>query len=63
MTVPAVDIEDLSPHCAVAQRPEHRDMHGQCDRTEDIPLPGAIGVVLIHRCRCACHSLRPWRKL
>lgn len=54
-------VDDLSPECTVAQQPDYASMHDRCRRTEDIPLPGAIGVVLMPRCCCACHSTRPGR--
>ena len=53
-TTPIVDAVDLSPECALAQRPEYRSLHADC-RQEDIPLPGAMGVLLQKRCPCQCH--------
>jgi hypothetical protein len=44
-----------SAECAVAERPEYQDLHLKCGRTKDIPLPHSSGIVLLPRCRCACH--------
>ncbi|MEU3252883.1 hypothetical protein [Streptomyces sp. NPDC006997] len=54
---PAADTAvERSAECALAaQRPEYRDLHATCRRTEDIPLPHSRGVLLVPRCRCACH--------
>jgi hypothetical protein len=46
----------VSPECAVAVRPGYEDLHAQCRRTEDVPLPYAIGLLLVHRCTCRCHG-------
>ncbi|WP_435608458.1 hypothetical protein [Streptomyces sp. C10-9-1] len=46
----------LSPECAVAARPGYEDLHGQCRRTGDVPLPHATGLLLVHRCTCPCHG-------
>jgi hypothetical protein len=47
--------ETLSAECAVAQRPGYGDLHDECRQTEDIPLPGATGILLVRRCGCSCH--------
>lgn len=49
------DPTDMSAECALAQRPEYNSLHHDCRRTEDIPLPGATGIVLVPRCSCRCH--------
>lgn len=49
------DTSTMSAECAVAQRPEFKGMHRDCRRTRDIPLPGAIDIVLVPRRTCACH--------
>lgn len=54
MTV--TDTPPLSAECTLAQRPAYRDLHGQCRRTEDVPLPHSHGILLMQRCGCACHS-------
>lgn len=54
MTASTTDTDHLSPECAVAQRPEYKDLHDDC-RQDDIPLSGATGVLLQARCRCTCH--------
>ncbi|MDX2626494.1 hypothetical protein PV381_07945 [Streptomyces scabiei] len=48
----------LSAECAVAKRPEYKHLHGDCRRTEDVPLPGSVGVLLMRRCPCWCHGAR-----
>ncbi len=54
----AEDEVTLSAECTVAKRPEYADLHDECRDTKDIPLPHGHGIILIHRCRCACHWLR-----
>ncbi len=49
------DTSTMSAECAVAQRPEHEGLHRGCRLTEDIPLPGGAGIVLVPRCTCPCH--------
>lgn len=49
------DTSTMSAECGVAQRPEYTDLHRDCRRTVDVPLPGAIGIVLVPRCTCSCH--------
>lgn len=49
------DPPTLSAECAVAQRPEYRDLHGQCRQTEDVPLIHGGGILLTRRCGCSCH--------
>lgn len=47
---------ERSAECALAtQRPEYRSLHGDCRQTNDIPLPCSRRVLLVRRCRCACH--------
>jgi hypothetical protein len=53
----ATDTERMSAECAVALRPEYRDMHARCRQTEDIPLPHSTGILLLARCHCVCHRL------
>lgn len=50
--------DDVSAECAVGQRPGYEDVHGWCRQTEDVPLPHATGILLVHRCRCACHRVK-----
>lgn len=45
----------LSAECALAQWPEHRDLHADCRQTEDVPLPHGMGLLLQLRCGCSCH--------
>lgn len=45
----------MSAECAVARRPGYDGLHRDCRRTVDIPLPNAIGIVLVPRCTCPCH--------
>lgn len=47
----------MSAECTVALRPDCKGMHAKCRQTEDIPLPHSTGILLLARCRCACH---PW---
>lgn len=49
------DTDRMSAECAVGLRPEYKSMHGRCRQTEDIPLPHSNGILLLPRCRCACH--------
>lgn len=49
------DADQMSAECAVGLLPEYEDMHGRCRQTEDIPLSHGTGIILQHRCRCACH--------
>ncbi|UUU22283.1 hypothetical protein [Streptomyces sp. DSM 40750] len=51
-----VDPEWRSAECAVAVRPGFEYLHGQCRQTADVPLPGTVGVLLMHRCPCSCHG-------
>jgi len=50
------DTDRMSAECAVALRPEYKGMHARCRQTEDIPLSHGTGIILQHRCRCACHK-------
>lgn len=52
----APDTDTMSAECEVAQRPDYRNLHGECRRTEDVPLPHATGIMLVHRCTCSCHG-------
>lgn len=58
MTAQAANTDTMSAECALAQRPEYEDLHGQCRRTRDIPLPHSNGLILVPRCTCACHPGR-----
>ncbi|MFJ9114500.1 hypothetical protein ACIRJO_03010 [Streptomyces sp. NPDC102394] len=51
----APETTDLSAECALAQRPEYKDLHDQCRQAQDIPLPHATGILLVPRCGCSCH--------
>ena len=56
----ATDTELMSAECAVALRTEHRDLHGRCRQTKDIPVHPSMPTILVQRrCRCTCH--RPTR--
>ncbi|MFR9798691.1 hypothetical protein ACL02U_22765 [Streptomyces sp. MS06] len=46
----------MSPECGVAVRPGYEDLHARCRQTEDVPLPYAVGLLLVHRCTCLCHG-------
>ncbi|MET9736456.1 hypothetical protein ABZZ79_39355 [Streptomyces sp. NPDC006458] len=48
--------EYLSPECTLAQQDGYGDLHDRCRRAEDLPLPGAKGVLLVRRCPCRCHG-------
>ncbi|MDX3520663.1 hypothetical protein [Streptomyces scabiei] len=54
MSAPTASIGDLSPECALARRAGYDSLHDDCRQT-DIPLPGAVGLLLQARCPCACH--------
>ncbi|MFI9393332.1 hypothetical protein ACIG53_20875 [Streptomyces bauhiniae] len=56
MSVPTTDITSWSPECALALCPGYEDLHAQCRQTEDVPLPYATGLLLVHRCTCLCHA-------
>jgi hypothetical protein len=45
----------LSAECALAQRPNYKGLHRDCRQLADVPLPHSGGLVLIARCKCACH--------
>jgi hypothetical protein len=45
----------LSAECTLGQRPGYRDVHRECRQTKDVPLPHAIGILLVRRCGCTCH--------
>ncbi|WP_209445567.1 hypothetical protein [Streptomyces roseochromogenus] len=55
---PGNDAESPSPsaECALARRPGYEELHHACIQTQDIPLPGAIGILLTPRCDCPCHT-------
>lgn len=55
-TPPSTDVDRLSPECALAQQVGYGSLHADC-RQDDIPLPGATGVLLQARCLCTCHSV------
>lgn len=52
----ADDTDRMSAECAVALRPEYKDMHAKCRLTEDILMPRSAGILLVPRCRCVCHK-------
>lgn len=57
MSAPAAaETPSLSAECTVAKRPGYRSLHADCRQTEDMPLPGATGVLLVPRCGCVCHT-------
>ena len=58
MSAPTVDTDTMSAECAVAQRPEYKDLHDDCRQTKDVPLPGGGGILLVPRCTCTCHLFR-----
>lgn len=45
----------LSAECTVARRPEYSHFHETCRQARDIHMPHSDRVVLVPRCRCACH--------
>ncbi|MGC9494817.1 hypothetical protein [Streptomyces sp. WG7] len=45
-----------SAECALAQRPAYAVLHAQCRQTKDVPLPHAMGLLLMPRCCCPCHQ-------
>ncbi|MEV5873692.1 hypothetical protein AB0L75_05545 [Streptomyces sp. NPDC052101] len=45
-----------SAECGLGQRPEYQDLHADCRRTEDVPLPHGMGLLLMPRCTCPCHQ-------
>lgn len=61
MSAPTASIGDLSPECELARRAEYDSLHADC-RQDDIPLPGAMGVLLQRRCPCQCHPSPKVRK-
>lgn len=54
----APDTDTMSAECALAQRPGYEDLHRECRRTEDVPLPHSVGILLVRRCGCPCHGLQ-----
>ncbi|WP_316743176.1 hypothetical protein [Streptomyces sp. MK7] len=58
MSAPTTDTTSWSPECALALRPGYEDLHAQCRQTEDVPLPYATGLLLVHRCTCLCRANR-----
>ncbi|MGM9380531.1 hypothetical protein [Streptomyces antibioticus] len=58
MSVSVADALAVSPECAVALRPGYEDLHRRCRQFKDIPLPHSTGILLVQRCRCACHGLQ-----
>ncbi|AZQ32642.1 hypothetical protein EJ357_03605 [Streptomyces cyaneochromogenes] len=57
MTAPTEE-QTLSAECTLGQRPGYEDTHDLCRQTKDVPLPYSNGVLLVRRCRCACHVHR-----
>ncbi|WOX16619.1 hypothetical protein [Streptomyces sp. N50] len=55
MTADSVDISTMSAECAVAHQPGYADLHNECRQTEDLPLPGGGGILLVPRCTCPHH--------
>lgn len=55
MTTTTADLERRSAECALAAQPGYEDLHRTCRQTKDIPLPHAIGILLVPRCTCWCH--------
>ncbi|WP_173263389.1 hypothetical protein [Streptomyces pacificus] len=49
----------MSAECALAQRPEYKDLHRQCRQTKDVPLPHSSGILLVRRCTCPHHRYTP----
>ncbi|GAA4806045.1 hypothetical protein GCM10023220_39850 [Streptomyces ziwulingensis] len=49
----------LSAECGLARTPGYEDLHGDCRQLADVSMPGAAAVLLLPRCRCACHHARP----
>lgn len=45
-----------SAECTLAEQPGYEDMHNACRETQDVPLPGATGILLAPRCGCNCHT-------
>ncbi|GHE66132.1 hypothetical protein GCM10017771_89700 [Streptomyces capitiformicae] len=42
--------------CTVAEfGPEYADLHADCRQPKDVPLIHSGRILLVHRCRCACH--------
>jgi hypothetical protein len=56
MLSPAEADTALSAECALAGRPDYADLHRRCRQTADVPLPGALGLLLMHACPCSCHT-------
>lgn len=56
MSAPAVD---MSAECTLATQPGYEDLHNECKQTKDVPLIHGGGLLLVHRCGCACHRGRP----
>ncbi|TLS45013.1 hypothetical protein FE633_17725 [Streptomyces montanus] len=47
----------LSAECTVAEfGPESADLHAYCRQTKDAPLIHGGRILLVRRCRCACHQ-------
>ncbi|MCV2459433.1 hypothetical protein OEB94_09185 [Streptomyces sp. ICN988] len=44
-----------SAECALAQRPAYETLHAQCRQAKNVPLPHAMGLLLMPRCSCPCH--------
>ncbi|WP_155055094.1 hypothetical protein [Streptomyces blattellae] len=54
MSAPTEEVT-LSAECTLARQPDYLDLHADCRQTEDVPMPHARGILLVHRCRCTCH--------
>lgn len=58
MSAATLDSTTMSAECALAARgPGYESLHVACRQTKDIPLPHSLGVLLVRRCTCLCHSL------
>ncbi|MFI5798603.1 hypothetical protein [Streptomyces sp. NPDC051677] len=55
----AADVTDLSVECTLGRKAGYESVHGWCRQLKDVPLPHSTGVLLVRRCRCACHRQPP----
>ncbi|WP_167828893.1 hypothetical protein [Streptomyces sp. MZ04] len=56
MSAPTTKTPPLSAACTLAERPGYKALHRECTQTEDVPLPHSVGILLMRRCGCTCHS-------
>jgi hypothetical protein len=61
MNADSVDTSTMSAECAVAHQPGYEYLHRECLQTEDVPLPGGGGILLVPRCTCPHHRCTPAR--